>query len=433
MTVSAKPEIEFAPASGTQYPRVLYLSLEGMLQPLGRSQVLSYVKGLAGLGFLYTLLSMERAADLADAPAVQQVEEETRVQGIEWRRLQYRSSGAATDVLRNWWKLWRTASRILASGDFGLVHARSYVAAFVALLLSHTRGVPYLFDMRGYWVDERIEEGRWFRNRLSIALAKRLERALVRRAAAVVTLTELQADDLCRQGFTSAEHLMVVPTCANYNDFTLDPDSTGVVAAEVRDRLRRKLVVGFVGSLNDSYLVREGFRLFRYLREHRDDVHLLCVTRQVDQVAAAVRTEGVPDDAFTVAAARHEDMPAWLGCMDWGLLLVKESLAKRGSMPTKLAEFLAAGVRPIQYGCNSEVSRRVAETDSGIVVRDLSDAGLKAAAALISATPLNTTAVLRARETTRAYFDLESGIQKYACLLRRLLISESLKAKGAAR
>ena len=40
--------------------RVLYLSYNGMLDPLGQSQVLPYLKELSKLGVRFTLLSFER-------------------------------------------------------------------------------------------------------------------------------------------------------------------------------------------------------------------------------------------------------------------------------------------------------------------------------------------------------------------------------------
>ena len=57
-------------------------------------------------------------------------------------------------------------------------------------------------------------------------------------------------------------------------------------------------------------------------------------------------------------------------------------------MPTKLAEFLATGVRPVQFGCNEEVSAWVRRTGSGLVLDEVSAAGLgRAADAIISTAP----------------------------------------------
>jgi hypothetical protein len=55
------------------------------------------------------------------------------------------------------------------------VHARGYVPAFLAQRL----GVPFLFDMRGFWPDERADGGLWSRGSFGYRLWKRIETSLL--------------------------------------------------------------------------------------------------------------------------------------------------------------------------------------------------------------------------------------------------------------
>ena len=90
-------------------------------------------------------------------------------------------------------------------------------------------------------------------------------------------------------------------------------------------------------------------------------------------------------------------------------------------MPTKLAELFASGVRVIQYGCNSEVSTKVTEAGSGIVLRDLSQGELKRAAQEVASSQLCSPHASEARKATREYFGVESGVRKYEQLLNRVV------------
>ena len=45
-----------------------------------------------------------------------------------------------------------------------IVHARGYVPALIALALRATRGTRLLFDMRGFWADERVDGALWPRD-----------------------------------------------------------------------------------------------------------------------------------------------------------------------------------------------------------------------------------------------------------------------------
>ncbi|HKC64053.1 MAG TPA: hypothetical protein VKB86_10465, partial [Pyrinomonadaceae bacterium] len=95
------------------------------------------------------------------------------------------------------------------------------------------------------------------------------------------------------------------------------------------------------------------------------------------------------------------------------------------SMPTKLAEFFASGVRPIQYGCNEEVSEKIREAGAGLILRGLNESDLREAAREVAHTRRSVEAVARARALTRAHFSLDAGVDKYASLLGRLYSGEA--------
>ena len=54
---------------------VLYLSYDGALDPLGQSQVVPYVTGLASLGFRMCLVSFEKPESLRDSRRVGDLKE----------------------------------------------------------------------------------------------------------------------------------------------------------------------------------------------------------------------------------------------------------------------------------------------------------------------------------------------------------------------
>jgi hypothetical protein len=122
-----------------------------------------------------------------------------------------------------------------------------------------------------------------------------------------------------------------------------------------------------------------------------------------------------------ITSAEHKDMPSWLPCLDWALLLLSNNKAQRGAMPTKLAEFFAAGVRLVQYGGNEEISRRVKEVNSGIVLDALSERDLKIAASFMAADSISEAQLKLTRDRTRPYFGLESGLDKYQDIIATLM------------
>jgi glycosyltransferase involved in cell wall biosynthesis len=415
------------PLGSGSLQRVLYITFDGLLEPLGHSQVLRYLFALSQRGFAFTVISLEREHDMADARLVQELEQELIKYGVRWIRLPFRSGGVKA-VMRNCYGVLRAALRVTRRERIWLVHARSYVPAITGWILYLLRRIPFIFDMRGYWIDELVDEGRWFTNPVAYKIGKWIERRLLKDSVAIVTLTQLQANDL-RAGLLKdalTKPIMVITTCADYEEFDPDRPLSGSVPVEVQARLQGKLVVGLVGSINASYRMAEAFTFFRYLLDERPDAKLLCLTQQASEMKTLLKQHSIPEGAYILTSARHQEMSEWLRYMDWAVLFLNTRYAKRGSMPTKLAEFFSAGVRPIQHGCNAEVSEKVLEAGSGIVLGGLSEKDLRAAAKRVAMARLSRDDVLRAREITRTHFSLEAGVAKYETLLTQLISQDNL-------
>ena len=67
---------------------ILYISYDGMLEPLGQSQVLAYLKRLAD-GRRIHLISFEKAEDWANVVARERLASDITASGIVWHPLRY--------------------------------------------------------------------------------------------------------------------------------------------------------------------------------------------------------------------------------------------------------------------------------------------------------------------------------------------------------
>ena len=83
---------------------VLYISYNGMLQPLGQSQVIPYLKGLAAAGYDFTLLSFERDEAYSDAgrELCARLKQELAQANIDWHWRLLTMSGPASDLVNAW-------------------------------------------------------------------------------------------------------------------------------------------------------------------------------------------------------------------------------------------------------------------------------------------------------------------------------------------
>ena len=143
-------------SGGGRAPGILYVSYDGMLEPLGQSQVVAYLEKLAP-GRRIHLISFEKPRDWQDPARRQAMRERLRQAGIAWHPLRYHKTPSAPatafDIAAG------SAKAVALARRHGLciVHARSYVPALIGLAVKRAAGARLLFDMRGFWADERVD------------------------------------------------------------------------------------------------------------------------------------------------------------------------------------------------------------------------------------------------------------------------------------
>ncbi len=408
---------------------IVYLSFDGLLEPLGYSQVARVIMELAKRGRCrFTICSLEKPVDRRHKTREEALQSRLRQYHVRWRRASWSDGGSALDVARNMRSMAALVQAVIEEDGADLLHARSYVAASVARRIGARFGIPYLFDTRGFWVDERIERGEWFDGLLRAEAARLWEQRLYADAAGAVTLTHLAAREIRSQRlgpWPAHRPLSVIPTCVDYGEFGLGGLCSAGEDSEVFEEvLRAPLVVGYVGAVNPAYRLEESLRLFDHVLARRPDAHLLCLTRNSPALLSKIEATRLPSDHVTVTAVEHAAMPAWLAHVDWGLLLRDigpEERAYLGAMPTKLGEFFASGVRPVYWGLSDEVRGWVQKARSGYVIKRCDEEGLRKAADHIASTPRCLHTLWGARWRTQSHFGLAAGVEAYEEIYDRLL------------
>ena len=287
---------------------ILYISYDGMLEPLGQSQVLAYLKRLA-LNRCIHLISFEKSEDWESITERERIAKDIATAGIVWHPLRYhkRPSAVATSwdivcgIILGLWLVLRHRLRI--------VHARSYVSSVIALVLKRITGVKYIFDMRGFWADERVDGGLWPRSGRMYHVAKGFERRFLLAADHVVSLTHAAVREIKRfdylQGYMPP--MTVIPTCADltrFKPFQHNPDGGG-------------FVLGYVGSVGVWYLFDEVAACFAQLLSIQPNARFLIVNRgQHAYIRERLAAAGVPDVNVELTTATYSDVPKQMSRMD---------------------------------------------------------------------------------------------------------------------
>src|SRR5437868_6864394 len=317
---------------------ILYISYDGVLEPLGRSQVLQYLERLAP-AYRIVLISFEKRSDWKNRALRDKTRKLMTASGISWIPLRYHKTpsliATSWDVLHGFF----TATRVVRRQNIQIVHARSYVSAVIALALRRVFGVHFVFDMRGFWPDEKVEGGSWEADSFVYRAAKWFERRFLLDADVVVSLTHAGVNVMRELPYLSETQpqFAVITTCTNCELFK--PEGRSVPRPE------RSLVIGIVGSVGLWYMLDEMIAAFNEVRRVRTDATLLILNRDAhSSLRERLAGAKVPESAYILKSAEYDEVPSEMRRMDVGIFFIRPVYSKIGSAPTKLGEFLASGV-----------------------------------------------------------------------------------------
>jgi glycosyltransferase involved in cell wall biosynthesis len=397
--------------------RVLYLSYTGLLEPLGRSQVLSYLVRLSN-EYRVTLVTFEKQDELADRDAVAALRAECAALGIDWRPQRYHHRPRLPATLWDLLVLLCQTLRHSLRRDVRLVHCRSYIPAIAAWLCGKVTRKPFVFDMRALWPEEMVTAGRLKTTSFVFSALKWVERRLLRNAVTVVSLTEAGVHHLVTvYPEIPRERFRVITTCVDVDRFHV-PEKN---AASGRLAHRSPFVVGTMGTLLSGWFYLDAFfRFFLAVKAVRPDAVLSIVTRDDhEEVLSRASESGVNEKDIRIASASADDMPDYLAAMDVGVMFFAE---KPGSAPTRLGEFLSAGVPVVGNTGIGDLGDLIRHYDVGTVIEnpfDEKELGEKARSLLEEYDHILQRGSCRAAAET--YFTVEAGAARYREIYRDLL------------
>lgn len=398
--------------------KTLYLTRNGLLEPLGQSQVFSYLRGLSR-DYDVTLITYEKPEDWADAAGMARARADCAAHGIRWLPQQFRSQpkiiAPALSMMRMTWLVRR---EVLRNG-IQLIHARSYIPAAVVLTVSRMTGVPFIFDMRAIWPEELITAGRLRRGSLIHRAIVRAERACLAKSAGVVSLTHAAVAHLKSVYPIELrnQRIVVIPTCADLDRFTpLVGKGFGPT------------VYGCIGTVLSGWFRTDWLSSWMCIAASRDpEARFEIITRDdTSRVRAVLDPENELAERLSIGPRPLEAMPDAVRGQDLSVMFFNSGLSKLGSAPTRLAEVLGCGLPVVANEGVGDLADVVRKYNIGVIVDGASSTEMEAAFDALQDLMKDPDLPRRCRAAAESVFSLESGTEAY-----REIYSSILNTKEA--
>lgn len=399
--------------------KVLYITRNGMLEPLGQSQVLSYLKFLSK-NYQVSLISFEKPEDRADQQAFGSVQNDCERHGIRWfpQRFHHRPK-----VIAPAWSMivfLFLCLREVREGNAELIHARSYIPAAVALLVNKLTGTPFIFDMRALWPEELITAGRLKRGSVMHKAIAWVERSCLKNAAAVVSLTDA-ATAYLRETYPDElrnQKLVVIPTCADLDRFVPLDEEERFSAQESAP------VFSCLGTVLSGWFRLDWLRIFfQEVGSHEPTASFEIVTRDdpsevrrqlglAGDLNARLKIYSMPSHEVHEAVQRHTASV---------MFYAGGEVSELGRSPTRMAEILGCGLPVVANPGVGDVAEIIQKYRVGVLVTEGTPDAMKSAFRELLELMNDAELPGRCRRAAEKVFSLQAGTQAYRELYRDIL------------
>ena len=388
--------------------KVLYISYDGVLEPLGQSQVLNYLKILSSEHDIY-LLTFEKRTDLT-SNNYQLVFDECKEHGIEWVHLDYHKSllGTYVDIIKGL----LISTYICFKKKVNIIHSRSYLPSLIAFLLKKTIHTKFIFDMRGLWADEKVDSGVWDKSGFLYKIVKSLEKVFLLNADKTISLTESGKKEILSFDYLRNKdiNLSVIRTCTD-----LDLFKTNVLSEKKDEFFKNKFVLGYVGSVSLWYDFPKAILFFKYLLEIKENSVFYIINKgEHAEIKEMLNNHSLSEDSYIIESKTHSNVPLAMQRMDAGIFFLESYYSKVASAPTKLGEFLAMGLPCVTNKNIGDVDLILEGTPGGLVLNNFDTKTLEDSVKKLIELTENEHIADSCRKIAKTYFSLKEGATIYS-------------------
>ncbi|MBP6335487.1 MAG: glycosyltransferase [Bacteroidia bacterium] len=355
--------------------KILYLTYDGLSDPLGQSQILTYLTGLNKQGHDITIVSSEKKGN---EKLIERIKNDLAEQSIEWINIPYTKSPLILSTMYDVFRMLLACKKLIAKKKYDIVHCRSYITSLIGLMLKNKYGLKFIFDMRGFYADERIDGGMWKQNsfvyRFIYRFFKNREARFLEKADYSICLTDDSRREIHTWKSIAGQPLpiQVIPCCADSDLFDYNKIDAGQKLKLARELQigTNDIVISYVGAVGTWYMLEEMLDFFvRLLLKHPQSKFLFITHEEPEYIRQKAIERNINKESIIIRKALHHEVPLLLSLSQLSLFFIKPVYSKRASSPAKQGEIMSMGIPII---CNSnigDIDQIIRDSNAGAIVR----------------------------------------------------------------
>tara|TARA_Y100001970_G_scaffold291929_1_gene431080 strand:+ start:1040 stop:2248 length:1209 start_codon:yes stop_codon:yes gene_type:complete len=351
--------------------KVLYCTYDGLLDPLGQSQILPYMYKFKKFVSELHIISFEKKKLYNNR---KNLLKNLKKKKISWNCFKFNKRYFFLGKILDSFKIFFYIIYFIIFKKINIIHSRGYFPLIFIIFFKKYLNIKIIFDMRGFWIDEKKDCGALnmnnFIHRIIYNILKYVEKKLIINSDKIIVLTKRSKLELINKFYKKNKYIFVIPCCADFDFFKRLTNSE---KKEQRKKLNinpRNHVICYLGSLGTWYMLEEMINFFDYLSLTKQNLNFLIITNDIDEKLKKLTIKKNKNNInkIIIINTKRKELPKLLGCADVTISFIKPYFSKIASSPTKYAESLAMGIPVISNNGVGDIDEITKKLNAGQLI-----------------------------------------------------------------
>ena len=383
---------------------IIFASYDGIAGNIANSQILPYIIFLSK-NYNITIYSLEKNYNLKKKNLLEKCFKKLN---ITWVHETYNYNNLFSLVI-SLIKFNFNFFFLLSKIEHKLVHIRSFPSFFLVLGSIYLSKIKIIYDIRGFWIDEKIDRFNWKQNSLKVKLLKSINNYFIKKSNIIITLTD-DSKRILSQKFINKE-IVNIPTCVNIYKF----NENSVFKKKV-------LNFGHLGSIQYAYDFNKILFFFKkYLSIESKAKLFIYSSDSKNLILKYLNNNNIESKNYEIQNINHSKIHLFMKNIDFGIFYLKKNYSIRASFPTKIGEFFSSNIPILCNNFNEDINQIFNNNKIGVFSNFKNDIDIKKLYYNINSIYLENFNNKFARKYSEINLNLETSKIQYLSLYEKLI------------
>ena len=249
--------------------KLFYLSYDSLIEDISKSQILPYIKFFSK-NYDIDIFSFEKKININKYIKLQNDLKKYNIKSYFEYYLHKKNILFYITIIKT---IFSINYRILFN-KYNIIHIRSLMPCifiFPLILFSNSK---IIFDIRGFWIDEKVDRQGLSQYSLKYLFFKRIEKIIYKISNSIICLTYNSKEIIIKENNISDNKITVIPTCVNSEYFK----NININKNNIKTR------IVYLGTTTGAYDFTRIINEFKNLITRKNNVYLSIITKDDNKV-----------------------------------------------------------------------------------------------------------------------------------------------------